>query len=135
MAHHEYFISGNATFTHSFISHKSNLLHEGHFLTSSSNRAEKFLRNRCLKTSLRDFLFFPRIAIHTLHGKHCQHKMLILLLNCNENTFVNYSSYTTQKSKNMVNFQNSSYVYKLSVLNAVQIWGRLPYQHSSKHTE
>jgi len=54
---------------------------QGHFLTSSSNRAEKFLRKRCLKTSLRDFLFFPRIAIHALHGKHCQYKIMILLLN------------------------------------------------------
>ena len=38
-------------------------------LTSSSSRAEKFLRKRCLKTSLRDFLFFPRTAAGKTHGK------------------------------------------------------------------
>ena len=54
----------NTVYSHIGQKIKSRLLQQVNFLTSSSNKAEKFLRKRCLKTSLRDFLFFPRTAIH-----------------------------------------------------------------------
>jgi len=72
-------------------------------LTSSSNKAEKFLRKRCLKTSLRDFLFFPRTATRTLQ--------IATTVNIKH-----YPYYCTQSNINILNLVNSTpHLYRTKV--------------------